>query len=44
MIQPHYKLIVQALRPEEGYVKIDGSEEDVPLDRIDEEGRYYPRS
>ena len=42
MIQPKYKMIVQALRPEDGYVKIAGTEEDVPIEKLDEEGRYFP--
>ena len=44
MVQPNYKKLVQALRPEEGYVMIKGSEEDVPIDSIDEDGRYYRRA
>ena len=31
MLQPSYKKLVQALRPDEGYVMIKGTEEDVPL-------------
>ena len=42
MIQPPYKKIIQALRPQDGYVKIAGTEEDVPIESLDEEGRYYP--
>lgn len=44
MVQPSYKKLVQALRPDEGYVIINGTEEDVPIEFIDEEGRYYPRA
>lgn len=44
MVQPQYKKLVQALRPEDGYVLIEGTEEDVPLEAIDNEGRYYPTS
>ena len=44
MVQPSYKKLVQSLRPEEGYVLIGGTEEDVPIEAIDQEGRYYPRS
>lgn len=44
MVQPPYKKLVQALRPEEGYVMIKGTEEDVPIESIDEDGRYYPRA
>lgn len=43
MVQPNYKKLIQALRPEEGYVVINGTEQDVPIDSIDDEGRYYPR-
>ena len=42
MIQPNYKRIIQALRPEDGYVIINGTEEDIPIESVDEEGRYYP--
>jgi hypothetical protein len=42
MVQPNYKMIVQTLKPEQGYVKIVGTEEDVPIDRLDDEGRYFP--
>jgi len=42
MIRPGYKKLVQALRPEDGYVLISGTEEDVAIEAIDEEGRYYP--
>jgi hypothetical protein len=42
MVQPDYKKLVQALRPEDGYVVIQGTEEDVPIESIDEDGRYYP--
>ena len=44
MVQPSYKKLIQALRPEEGYVLIHGTEEDVPIDAIDDEGRYYPKT
>jgi hypothetical protein len=43
MVQPTYKKLVQALRPEEGYVMIDGTEEDVPIEAVDTDGRYYPK-
>lgn len=43
MIQPPYKKLIQALRPEDGYVIIGGTEEEVPLDAIDDEGRYFPQ-
>ncbi|GAA4747623.1 hypothetical protein GCM10023264_11720 [Sphingomonas daechungensis] len=42
MIQPTYKKRVELLRPEEGYVPIEGSEEEVAVDSIDSEGRYFP--
>lgn len=42
MIQPNYKMLVQALRPEDGYVMIRGTEEEVPIEKLDEEGRFYP--
>ena len=42
MLQPSYKKLVQALRPDDGYVMIKGTEEDVPLESIDDDGRYYP--
>ena len=42
MVQPKYKKLVQALRPEDGYVMIKGTEEDVPIHALDGEGRYYP--
>lgn len=35
MAQPNYKMLVQALRPEEGYVMVNGTEEDVPLEAVD---------
>jgi hypothetical protein len=44
MVQPNYKMLVEALRPEDGYVMIKGTEEDVPLESIDEDGRYFPRA
>jgi hypothetical protein len=44
MVQPSYKKLIQALQPEEGYVLIHGTEEDVPIDAIDDEGRYYPKT
>jgi hypothetical protein len=42
MVQPNYKKLVQVLRPDEGYVMIKGTEEDVPLEALDDEGRYFP--
>jgi hypothetical protein len=42
MLQPRYKKLVQSLRPEDGYVMIRGTEEDVPSESLDEEGRYHP--
>ena len=42
MVHPNYKLLVQALRPQDGYVKIEGTEEDVSPASLDEDGRYYP--
>ena len=42
MIQPAYKMLVQALRPQDGYVKIADTEEDVPIESLDEDGRYHP--
>ena len=42
MVRPSFKKLVQALRPEDGYVMLKGTEEDVPINSIDEEGRYYP--
>lgn len=44
MVTPPFKKLTQSLRPEEGYVIIGGTEEDVPLDLVDAEGRYYSRS
>ena len=44
MVQPNYKKLVQSLRPEEGYVLIKGTEEDVPIELLDDDGRYFPRS
>lgn len=44
MVQPRYKKLVQALRPEDGYVMIKATEEDVPIETLDQEGRYYPRA
>ena len=42
MMRPKFKMLLQALRPEDGYVKIIGTEEDVPLEKLDSDGRYYP--
>ena len=42
MIQPAYKMLVQARRPQDGYVMIAGTEEDVPIESLDEDGRYHP--
>lgn len=44
MAQPNYKMLVQALRPEEGYVMVNGTEEDVPLEAVDTDGCHYPQA
>lgn len=43
MVTPPFKKLTQSLRPEDGYVMIEGTAEDVPLEHLDAEGRYFPR-